>query len=114
MLLSIALSSVTIFCKADSVDITVSICNVGKGSIFPRTPVKKPNVFVDGLTLSISGLGGSCFLHLLQNDDVVFSSYVPAGNSSIEFPSTLSGNYELYLIPDSDVSYYFWGFINID
>ena len=50
-------------------------------------------------------------LQLLDEDEtVVYSTYVPAGTTQIVLPSTLSGEFELRLIPFS-ATYYFRGYL---
>ena len=56
--------------------------------------------FEDDLTLQLRD----------EDDAVVYSTYVPAGTTQVVLPTTLSGEFELRLIP-FNVTYYYRGFI---
>ena len=56
--------------------------------------------FVENLTLQLRD----------EDDAVVYSTYVPAGTTQVVLPTTLSGEFELRLIP-FNVTYYYRGFI---
>ena len=58
--------------------------------------------FEDGFTLELRDEDGT----------VVYSTDVPAGTTTVVLPSTLSGEYELRLIPFS-ATYYYRGYINL-
>lgn len=74
----------------------------------PRGPVSVPTVTIDDHTLYFYGVGYDFTLQLLGDDDnVVYSIFVPVGTVSIALPSTISGDYVLQLIPGG--SYYFEG-----
>ena len=50
-------------------------------------------------------------LQLLDEDEtIVYSTYVPAGTTQVVLPTTLSGEFELRLIP-SLATYYYRGYI---
>ena len=75
-----------------------------------RSPAKLPKAYIDGRQLSFEGLFGCQLLEVLQDDEVVYSAYLPAGSSTVSLPESLSGEYEIRLL--SDNSYYFFGFIH--
>lgn len=52
-------------------------------------------------------------LQLLDEDEtVIYSTYIPAGTTLVVLPSTLSGEFELRLIPVL-TSYYYRGYISL-
>lgn len=52
-------------------------------------------------------------LQLLDEDEtVIYSTYIPAGTTQVVLPSTLSGEFELRLIPVL-TSYYYRGYISL-
>lgn len=46
------------------------------------------------------------------NDTVVYSTYLPAGTTQVVLPSTLSGNFELRLVPFF-ATYYYRGYLSL-
>lgn len=56
--------------------------------------------FEDDLTLQLRD----------ENDTVVYSTYVPAGTTQVVLPTTLSGEFELRLIP-FNATYYYRGYL---
>lgn len=50
-------------------------------------------------------------LQLLDEDEnVVYSTYIPAGTTQVILPSTLSGDFEIRLVPFNAI-YYFRGYL---
>lgn len=45
-----------------------------------------------------------------ENDNVVYTTYLPAGTTMIVLPSTLSGDFELRLVGDA---YYYRGYLSL-
>lgn len=74
-----------------------------------RGPVLEPEVSIDDHTLSVDT---SCYGYTLrlvdEDDNVVFSTIITS--TTVILPSTLSGEYELQLIP-TDSSIYFYGYV---
>ena len=72
----------------------------------PKSPVIPPDVWLDDHTLYIDSIGCDCTVQLTDASNVVVCSvFVPDGTTVVQLPSTLSGTYELSIIPDSG-SYY--------
>ena len=52
-------------------------------------------------------------LQLLNEDEtVIYSTYIPAGTTQVVLPSTLSGDFEIRLIPFNAI-YYFRGYLEL-
>ena len=67
----------------------------------------------DDYVLTIPVFEDDLTLQLLDEDEtVVYSTYIPAGTTQVILPSTLSGDFELRLIPYM-ATYYFRGYINM-
>ena len=77
----------------------------------PRNPIPLPNVDQDETTITFKEGHDDYTLSVVDsNDNIVYSVYVPSSVTSIILPSTLSGNYELRLYPDSS-NIYFYGYV---
>lgn len=76
------------------------------GVALPKSPVQSPLVSIDGHTLYLYDIGYDLTLRLVdENDDVVYTVFVPAGTTSVVLPSTFTGSFELQLFPGG--LYYF-------
>ena len=79
---------------------------------YPRTPVARPNVSLDGHTLYFNNVGYDLTLVLLDDEEnEVYSTLVPAGAMAVMLPSSLNGTYELQLYPGGN--YYFFSDITL-
>ena len=73
----------------------------------PKSPIEAPTVSIDGHTLYLYGVDFDLTLQLVdENDDVVYTVFVPANTSSVVLPSTLTGEFELQLIPTTGIYYF--------
>lgn len=97
---------------ADPIDLSVSIIDPKGGQHGQqRGPVFIPEVDYDGSTLSFLTPCDGCELLLLDEDgDVVYSTVIPVGATSLILPSYLSGEYEIQIIRDN---FCFFGFIEL-
>ena len=78
----------------------------------PRTPVACPNIGQDGHTLYFNNVGYNLTLVLLDEDsEEAYTTIVPAGTTAVVLPASLSGDYELQLLPGG--SYYFYSDITL-
>jgi len=85
---------------------------IGSGHPIPKSPIQVPTVSLDDHTLYIYDVAYDLTLALVDEDDeVVYTVFVPANTSSVVLPSWLEGDYQLLLIPDED--YYFAGEISL-
>ena len=67
----------------------------------------------DDYVLTLPAFENDCTLELRDEDGtVVYSTYVSAGTTTVVLPSTLSGEFELRLVPFS-TTYYFRGYIEL-
>lgn len=65
-----------------------------------------PTVGIDGHTLYIYDVTSPLALTVVdENQQVIYTAYVPAGNTTLVLPATLTGTFELQLYPGGD--YYF-------
>ena len=77
----------------------------------PLAPPRPWYITQDENILTLPAFEDDLTLQLLDEDEtIVYSSYIPAGTTQIVLPSTLSGEYELRLIPFS-ATYYYRGYI---
>ena len=74
-----------------------------------RGPVLVPEIDIEDHTLSFDTSCYGCTLILLNEDgEVAYTTIITS--DSLVLPSTLSGDYELRLIPTGG-SYYFYGYV---
>ena len=77
-----------------------------------RGPVFCPNVDLDGHTLYLYSVSYDLTLVLLdEEENVVYTTFIPANTPSVVLPASLSGEYEIQLYPGGD--YYFYGWIEL-
>ena len=77
----------------------------------PKSPVRVPNVSLEDYTFTFDASCLGCELQLLdENSVLVYSTTITS--STLVLPSTLSGEYELRLIPFS-ANYYYRGYITL-
>lgn len=77
----------------------------------PRTPINPPAVSIDDHTLYTDAVWFDATLQVLDEDEnVVYTTVVPAGTPTVVLPSSLSGDYELRLIQGY---WYFYGEISL-
>ena len=76
-----------------------------------KSPVFIPSVLLDDYHLYFQGAHSDYTLTLLDNEDnVVYSTLVYSTDTEVILPSTLSGEYQILLVPDN-TNYYFVGTI---
>ena len=99
---------------ADPIDVIFEV--IGKGDTanpLPKSPICPPQATLDLNVLTITTAHPDYTLVLLHEDgDVVYSTIVPAGTSTVTLPATLTGDYELRLYPDG-TAYFFYGYIEL-
>lgn len=76
-----------------------------------RSPILVPHVGINGFSLIFYTSCDGCILRLLdENENVVYTTMIPVGTSTLVLPSYLSGNYRIEIIPGA---IYFWGNIEV-
>ena len=95
-----------------SVQIPMHVVNDGSASSRPTYAPPRPwYITQDDYVLTLPAFEDDLTLELRDEDcTVVYSTYVSAGTTTVVLPSTLSGEYELRLIPFS-ATYYYRGYL---
>lgn len=110
----IALGSINLYASGEgqSVDLEVGIIDPKPGHPGgAKTPVLVPDVFIDGHSLTFDNLCEDYTLSLYdEDDDLVYSVFVPAGTTQVVLPTTLSGTFEIRFETDT---YYYYGYIDL-
>lgn len=76
-----------------------------------RNPILIPHVNINGYTLTFYTPCDGCNLRLSdENGNVVYSTVIPVGATSLVLPSYLSGEYKIEIIQGI---FCFWGYINL-
>lgn len=76
-----------------------------------KTPITVPDISLEDHTLYFYTPCDGCILRLLDgNDNVVYSTVIATGTTSLVLPSTLSGEYEIQIIQGNIC---FYGYINL-
>ena len=78
----------------------------GVNNPLPKSPILIPEVYQENHTLYFDEAIEGCTVLLLDEDeDIVFSDSIDVNQTSLVFPSTLSGTYELQII-QGDIIFY--------
>lgn len=76
-----------------------------------KSPVFVPEISLDGHTIIFDTPCDGCMIRLVdRNDNVVYSTVIPTGTTSLVLPSSLSGEYEIQIIQGNLC---FWGYIDL-
>ena len=77
----------------------------------PKAPAVPWYIYQDGYVLSMSATPCDYNLSLYDEDEeLVYSVFVPAGTTLIVLPATLSGDFEIRFEADT---YYYYGYITL-
>ena len=80
--------------------------NIPGGNVKPKSPILVPVVYLDGNVLSFDESLEGCTVQLLdENENIVFSHSIEENQTSVTFPGTLSGTYELQIVRGSITFY---------
>ena len=89
---------------------------IDKGAIGDGNTLAPPRpwyIIQDGYELTLPSFEDDLTLELRDaTDTVVYTTYVAAGTTQVVLPSTLSGNFELRLVPFF-ATYYYRGYIDL-
>ena len=76
-----------------------------------KSPIPSWCVDLDDYVITMDATPCDYTLNLYdENDEVVYSVFVPAGSTMIVLPSTLSGSFEIRFETDT---YYYYGYIEL-
>ena len=79
------------------------------GNPIPKSPVNPPQATLDDHVLTFTTSHADYTLTLLDGEgETIYTTYVSSSVNVVVLPATLTGNYELRLIPDAG-NYYFYG-----
>ena len=108
----LSFTSVNVYADPEGVDLQVGYDDPIWGDDGqPKTPILIPEVSLDGHTLFFDTPCDGNTLRLVDaNDNVVYSTVIPTGTTSLVLPSSLSGEYKILIIQDN---LYFYGYINL-
>ena len=93
-------------------EIPMQIFNNGAASQGGTYAPPRPWYIVqDDYVLTLPALADDYTFELLdQDDEVVYTTFLPSGTTQIILPSTLSGSYEIRLVGDT---YYYRGYVKL-
>ena len=74
-----------------------------------KSPILIPQLSIDGSYIIFDTICDGCVLRLLDEDgNVVYTTIIPTGSTTLVLPSNLSGEYEIQIIRGN---FCFWGYI---
>ncbi len=96
----------------DDIDLEAGYIDPSSGEeSTPRSPVLIPHVGINGYSLIFYTPCDGCTLRLSdENDDVVYTTVIPIGTTTLVLPSYLSGEYKIEIIQGI---YCFWGYVEL-
>lgn len=106
------LSGISVYADPTDVDLETDIYDPENGEPpMPRTPILIPHLGIDGYTLYFYTPCDGCVLRLSdESDNVVYSTVISTGATTLVLPSYLSGDYKIEIIQGF---YCFWGYIEL-
>jgi len=85
------------------------IVKSGTYNPFPKSPNDPPTATLEDNMLTFTSEHADYTLTLLDEEgETIYTTYVSSSVNVVVLPATLTGNYELRLIPDTG-NYYFYG-----
>lgn len=108
----LTLGNVSVYANPDMIDLGVGVVDPENGSLGgQKIPITIPEISLEDHTLFFYTPCDGCTLRLLdENENVVFSTVITTGTTSLVLPSTLSGEYEIQIIQGNIC---FYGYINL-
>lgn len=101
---------------ANPVDVFFIVGVIGKGGTanpLPKSPLQPPIASLEDSVLTIESLHPDFTLIIMDEEGfLVYQTLLSASITTLTLPSTLSGNYVLWLIP-ANSSYYFYSTVNL-
>ena len=106
----LSFGNVSVYATPDGVDLQYDEPDYGDDGIH-KSPITIPEINLEDHTLFFITPCDGCTLRLLdENDNVVYSTVIATGTTSLVLPSTLSGEYEIQIIQGNIC---FYGYINL-
>lgn len=108
----LTLGNVSVYANPDMIDLGVGVVDPENGSLGgQKIPITIPEISLEDHTLFFYTPCDGCTLRLLdENENVVFSTVITTGATSLVLPSYLSGEYEIQIIQGNIC---FYGYINL-
>ena len=109
----LTLGNVSVYANPDMIDLGVGVVDPENGSLGgQKIPITIPEISLEDHTLFFYTPCDGCTLRLLdENENVVFSTVITTGTTSLVLPSTLSGEYEIQIIQGNIC---FYGYIDLN
>ncbi len=106
----LSLGNVSVYAEPESIDLEYE--DPLLGGLGPnKSPITIPDIGLEDYILYFYTPCDGCTLRLLdENDNVVYSTVITTGATSLVLPSTLSGEYEIQ-ITQGNICFY--GYINL-
>ena len=100
MAVLLSFTSVNVYADPEGIDLQVGYVDPDFGNDgLQKTPILIPEVSLYDHTIFFDTPCDGCTLRLVDaNDNVVYSTIIPTGTTSIVLPSSLSGEYEIQII----------------
>ena len=100
--IALVLSVMALPVMAEGEQVPIKIKQTSTGGEYdqiPKSPILVPVVYLDGHVLSFDESLEGCTVQLLdENENIVFADSIEENQTSVTFPGTLSGTYELQII----------------
>lgn len=80
------------YAEEKKIDLSVGI--VDETTYYPgrgKAPIRIPRIYQDGYKLTLSSSHPEYIINIVQDDEVVYSSVIPADVTEFELPSYISG-----------------------
>ena len=99
-MLSVAAKAVSAMGEGDPVPLVIKQTNPGDiRDPLPKSPILVPVVYLDGHVLSFDESLEGCMVQLLdESENIIFADSIEENQTSVTFPGTLSGTYELQIV----------------
>ena len=108
----LSFTSVNVYADPEGIELQVGYedPNFGNDGLH-KSSTDIPEVSLDDHTLIFDTPCDGCTLRLVDaNNNVVYSTVIPTGTTSLVLPSSLSGEYKILIFQGN---IYFWGYINL-
>lgn len=108
----LSFTSVNVYADPEGINLQVGYVDPDYGNDGGnRSPIFVPEISLDGYSVIFDTPCDGCTLRLVDaNDNVVYSTVIPTGTTSLVLPSSFSGEYEIQIIQGNLC---FYGYINL-